>query len=173
MIATDSVGWDKLLAYYPLTLADDKDMILRDLAFAASEIFSKWDLFYCDFYDDIQCGVADYEFEDMEGYYIEDVLAVTAGCNCLRRDDSNCGMFGNSYSVSPDRHKIHISPPIGEDIPKGLKVRAKLSIDLLDTCKLPRSIMQRFGVHIVNYAIYKKTIQSRDSKVNLSKYFSK
>lgn len=172
MVATETVEWDQFLGYYPHGDDDDRSEILRNIAFAAAEVFGKWDILYEDFVDDLQCGVSEYCFAPLEdeGFYIEDILSVTAGGKCLTRDDAHCGMGCFTYSNSDICDTtIRINPPPRVDCKKGLVVRAKLGIDLLNICSLPKCFFQKYAVHIVNYAIYKQELRRRGEKEQTSR----
>lgn len=163
MIATNTVAWKNFILYYPTAKDTDKSEVLRSIAIAAAEIMGKWDIFVCDFEDDAQCGVTEYEFAELKdkGFFVQDIVAVSVGDQCLTRDNEHCGMNSYSFSVSHDCTKITINPPPPKDCPGAIKVTAKMGINLMKICELPEKFFLKYAVHIANYAIYKSEIQKR------------
>ena len=166
MINNKTVPFETFLGYYPFTDGEDKGQVLRNIALAMAEVLSRWDILHVDFTDDLQCGVSDYYFGELEnkGLFIEKIIAVTADGHCLTEDKEHCGMGCYTFSQDDICTSLRINPPPKKDCRGGLKVKAKLGINMLTICEIPECFFLKYGVHLSNYAIYKQELLRRGEK---------
>lgn len=166
MLDCKTVPLENLLGYYPFTDGEDKGQILRNIAMAMAEVFGRWDILYDDFTDDLQCGVSTYEFGELKnkGFFVERIISVTADGHCLTEDQAHCGMGCYTFSQEQTCTSLRINPPPKKDCRGGLKVRAKLGIDMMTICEMPECVVQKYGIHLINYAIYKQELLRRGEK---------
>jgi len=70
------------------------------------------------------------------------------------------------YTFSQDDicTSLRINPPPKKDCRGGLKVKAKLGINMLTICEIPECFFLKYGVHLSNYAIYKQELLRRGEK---------